>query len=213
LKIPAYAVAVGLLCGLASEGHASTLYDNGPINDSTASWAIAGSFAVSDSFTLTSQSVLTGVTFGSVSFPGDAFTSVDWGIATAPGVYPDDGTAAVTLSDVHPGLLGYPTGTAYFSLPDLSLAAGTYYLVLQKGENANGPSGTFWNENDGPSSATVAGAGAEGSESFQILGPDAPGVPEPEAWTMMLLGFFAIGSVSRRHRQMPPSGWAQNLPG
>jgi hypothetical protein len=51
----------------------------------------------------------------------------------------------------------------------------------------------FWDENDGPSSATGSAVSDIGSQSFQILGP--PGVPEPAAWALMLVGFAGLGAA------------------
>jgi hypothetical protein len=89
-----------------------------------------------------------------------------------------------------------PIGT--FSTGNISLAAGTYYLVLQNAVLTNGGF-YFWDENDGPSSATNNIAGAIGSESFQILGTtNVSATPLPSTWFLMLSGFAGLGFFAYR---------------
>ena len=211
MKMQIALVAAGLTLAGVSVAQADILYDNGPIDGQDIAFTINSGFAVSNSFTLTSSSTLTGVNFGSWSIPGDDIIGVDWAITTAPDSYPVDGTAAVTLSGVFTNSLGYDVGTASFSLPNVTLAAGTYYLVLQ---NATTPLGdpTYWDDNNGPSSAYDSGIGSlqdyfftgTNSESFQIIGTAAGGtggVPEPASWAMMITGFGLVGGALRASRR------------
>ncbi|HSZ51813.1 MAG TPA: PEP-CTERM sorting domain-containing protein [Caulobacteraceae bacterium] len=191
--LAAFAAASTLAAGAAS---ASVLYDNGPINGTINAWTVAEGFAVSDSFTLSSAATVTGVNFGVWELPGDTTSTVDWAIATAPAAYPDTGTASVTNGPTTINGFGLAVGEDSFSITPTHLAAGTYYIVLQNASVTNGDP-LFWDENDGPSTASQLGTGVIGSESFQILGAS---VPEPSSWALMMAGVFGMGAVLRRRR-------------
>lgn len=199
LSIAGAALALSMATvGLAPGANAAVLYDNGPINAGVNAWTIDFIFAVSDSFTLAQASTVTGVNFGVWAFPGDTMASVDWAITTTPGTYPVDGSAAVGTSFLYTNGFGYDISLDSFSTGGVSLAAGTYYLVLQNAVTTNGDP-ISWDENDGPSSATENTVGAIGSESFQILGTTG-GVPEPATWALMLVGLGGLGATLRSRR-------------
>src|SRR5664280_793650 len=126
------AIAGLALFGLSQQASAAVLYDNGTINGTIGAYAISNGFAVSDSFTLSQASTVTGVSFGAWNYLDVTMASVDWGIATASGIYTD--TATATVTSVLTGGRGYgdlPLSIDSFSTGSVSLAAGTYYLVLQ----------------------------------------------------------------------------------
>jgi hypothetical protein len=193
------AATLGLGLLLATGAQASVLYDNGPINGTINQYTLNFGFHVSDSFTLASASTVTGVEFGGATFFGDTLETVDWGITDIPGSYVDDGTAAVTTGALAGTALGFlDLNMDTFAIAPVNLAAGTYYLVLQKAVTAQGHPAA-WDEDDGPSTATGnAFGGVSGSESFQILG--AGGVPEPASWTLIILGLGLAGHAMRRTR-------------
>ena len=160
---------------LGAQAYAGVLYDNGPINAQRDNYGTSyyTQFGQqdADSFTLANNSVLTGVTFGAWVGQGDTPTFIDWSIVqvTDPGTdavpfdYPNlySGTGALsnTLFCSYPdptcgGGNGWDIYTSAFSLPNISLPAGTYYLILTNGLSANG-GGVGWDENDGPSDAWV----------------------------------------------------------
>ncbi len=185
---------------------ANVLYDNGGNTETSGGyyngWNISQGLAVSDSFTLTQASIITGVNFGIMQNPygGGDITALDFGITSTPSSYPITSNASVTT--------GAQTGTGEdfwilrtdsFSTGNIALGPGTYYLVLQNAVNT-GSQVDFWTENDGPSTASIGGIVNEGigSESFQILGVAA--VPEPSTWAMMILGFFAVGFMAYRRK-------------
>ena len=199
------AIAGLAFCGLLQQASAAMLYDNGPINGTISHRNIDFGWAVSDSFTLLQASTLTGVTFGAWSAPGTAITSVDWGITTTPATYTVSGTAAVTSGPQTPALGGYATSTDSFSLPGISLAAGTYYLVLQ---NAVSASSSYWDVTNGGSSATQYNTlttldnGSIASESFQILGDANTTItPLPAALPLFATGLGALGLLGWRRKR------------
>jgi hypothetical protein len=180
----------------APAASATVLYDNGPVTGSNA-YFINGN-AIADSFTLATASTVTGVNFAVWSF-GGAITTVDWGITSTANSFPITGTAAVTIG-ASDGTVGpYTINSDSFLTGDVTLAAGTYYLVLQ---NAIGAT-VAWDVSSGPSTAfdkldhiTIP------SETFQITGISAA-VPEPSTWAMMLLGFAGVGFMAYRRKTKP----------
>jgi hypothetical protein len=59
----------------------------------------------------------------------------------------------------------------------------------------------YWDENDGPSSASLNTVGTLGSESFTILGSSGSGTgttPEPESILLFGTGVIGLGAVLRR---------------
>lgn len=106
------------------------------------------------------------------------------GGATNPPLLPD---TLLSLLSSGPGSPGSGGDGAGFSGP----ATGPFGKGLTStsgGQQSNGPSG------NGPVAPGLPGptAGAPGTQV------EVPAVPEPATWTMMLLGFFAIGTAMRR---------------
>ena len=77
----AFAVAASFL--LSTPASAGVLYDNGPINGQTGigSWGISYGYIMSDSFTLTGTSTLTGVNLGIWIASGDTPDYLYWRIS------------------------------------------------------------------------------------------------------------------------------------
>ena len=194
---------------------APLLFDNYPINGTIAGWTINEGFEVSDSFTLLSNSTVNGVNFGVYLYPGDTVTEVDWWIGTTEFDNSlGSGTATVTAGSPIPGLGGgYDVDSATFSIPDLNLAAGTYYLTLQNAVSSEGMA-VGWDINNAPgidaweseigevSAPGVCSAytGVDGTcaSSFQILGSPQAGVPEPSTWALFGAGILAAGWLRRK---------------
>lgn len=195
--------------GLSSPASASALYVNGPFDGGHGAGSISGGDATTNSFTLAGRSTLTGVNFGGWTELGNVVTSVDWAITSTPNIFPINGTAAVTSGVLHTNPKVYSVGIDSFSLPNITLAAGTYYLVLQNAVTTNG-SGVGWDLDNGSSVAwnTYWGStqniptafGGSGSEYFELLGTPAP-VPEWRTWLMMITGLGAAGVMLRRWRK------------
>jgi hypothetical protein len=200
-------LAIAALCCVPASA-AGVLYSNGPINgDLTAYFINAGStLAVADSFTLTSNSVLTGVDFGAWVPSGGTPASVQWGISNAPdyGSGLGGGTASTLTNTLFctnslscGENLGYDVYTSSFALPSVALPAGTYYLTLQNGD----PAGLGWDQNNGPSVAYDSGlpgnlngyfGAGTNSETFDITGTAAT----PEPGSMALVGSALIGAAA-----------------
>lgn len=219
--------AIGSIPALAD----STLYDNtGPTSDGyNGAFAINGGLEVADSFTLASNSTLTGVNFiawltdaeviAADFGTGNAMTSVDWLITTSAfgGTREGSGTASVTesyLKTVQNGSnRSFDLYEVSFSLSDLSLTAGTYYLQLQNAVTVEGNT-AYWDTSNGLSDAVGAGgdppsdlngvAGSVGtnSETFQIIGnADTSATPEPSSF--LLLGSGLLGLAGLVKRKLP----------
>ena len=193
---------------------AGVLYDNGPIKGTSgvgiASW-IEGThnewYMAADSFTLSANSSITGVTFGAEFYTGDSGLTVDWAITTTPfGPALAQGTA--NLSGTF--LLAIPAydmvaWSESFSISPVRLGAGTYWLQLSNCMTVN-YNWAYWDMNRGTSvayqkyqyqdpSGLYPGQGQlPYSESFQILGS----VPEPGS--LVLLSSGALLLAIRRFR-------------
>ena len=212
----ASAVAVAFTVFGLGTAYAGTLYDNtvGALTPgyATNGYQISGSDSVTDSFSLTQSSILTGVDFVVWTLPGDIPTGVNWaietgtingttGVLTGATVY--SGTASLSggpATGFTPNSFGYDVSLEAFSLSNLSLAAGSYWLQLSS-VTGTGTDPVYWDENNGPSFAYGAGADdpgnlagvdsscCTGSETFQVLGnPQQTGGQTPEPGTAALLG-------------------------
>src|SRR5215469_12018841 len=71
-----------LLLAVGSAMADSVLYNNGPYDDDTDAWEINHGFVVSDSFTLMSQSTITGFHFNTWMFPHDVLTTAELSITS-----------------------------------------------------------------------------------------------------------------------------------
>ncbi|HWF01458.1 MAG TPA: PEPxxWA-CTERM sorting domain-containing protein [Caulobacteraceae bacterium] len=209
------AAALTICAAGAASASDPVLYSNGPINGEVDAFTIDQGFQIADSFTLTHASTLTGVTLSLWQYPGDTTTSVDWGITTTANSYPVTGTAVVTQDSVVSALNGdsYTTVNDSFALPDVTLAAGTYYLVLQNASVTAGDP-VYWDSNEGVSVAyanwygnlanydydnNLTNSPSSSSETFSILGV-VTAAPEPGTWAMMLVGAAVIGGALRSRR-------------
>jgi len=177
------------------------LYSNGPINGTFAAWIISGGLYVSDSFVLSSAATVTGADFGAWTFPGDTVTSVQWSIGTIPYGNAYGGTAATSDTFVSSLLGAYTVDSDSFSIGNISLGAGTYYLTLANAVTAqNGL--TYWDINNGPSLAFFSDGGGyfslSDSEAFGIQGTNGTVTPEPGYWALLSVAIVGLIWVKRR---------------
>jgi hypothetical protein len=194
------------LYSLSGSALATLLYDNGPINGQTDAWTISSGFQVSDSFTLTGTSTLTGAQIG-LWISGDTPGSVDWSIGTT---YNDNtyGSGTGTLTNTFQYTNGNGGYNIYESIFTLSgtLGAGTYWLTLQNSDPL-----CYWDMNGGPSQVwesdyglNPAGYGPSGtanppSDSFQIYGTSSS-VPEPATMLLFGLGLIGVAGIRRKFK-------------
>jgi hypothetical protein len=200
---------VVLLLSLVISARAGVLYSNGPIDGTVTGIEFDGANSpdISDSFVLQSSSIVTGLSnIGIWVVSGDTFTSLDWVISTGPdGTGTVEGSAANATPSSATELLpttSYGGGGDFnvynvsFSVPDLNLEAGTFYLTFANAMGSDTIASIFWDQNGGPSTAALYMDGdyedAVGSSSFEIDGTVAP---EPASLILFGIGFVAMAAT------------------
>jgi hypothetical protein len=92
--------------------------------------------------------------------------------------------------------------SSVFSIPDLSLAAGTYYLQFGNGLDTTG-FGVYWDVSSGPSSAygQVDGSAVPldsgGSETFALY-DSTSATPEPSSFLLLGSGLAGLATLIKR---------------
>jgi hypothetical protein len=176
-------------------GWGTTLYTNGAISGAIGGAMINGGFEVTDSFVLSSNSLVTGVSnIGLWVYTPDVPATLNWIISTAP-----DGGGTVEGSGAGVGLTtnffqtvgNRDIYSSSFSTGGVALPAGTYYLELFNATSA-GSGAVFWDINGGPSTADTNGAPIT-SESFEIDGNVI--TREPTSAVLSGLGLAALAGM------------------
>jgi predicted membrane-bound dolichyl-phosphate-mannose-protein mannosyltransferase len=207
LRLVKFAAAFAFLAGsVVGTAHAAVLYDNGPTTGEIDAWGIYTGVVITDSFTLSNASTITGVDFGSWSH--SAITSLDWSITTSPPLPAQFTGTSATVSQLSTIFVsnnqGYLVDNNMFSTGSVSLSAGTYYLSLSDAVTKNRDN-AFWDQGSGSGQSNwyINGSQETGaSNTFQILGT-VSAVPEPSTWAMMILGFAGLGFMAYRRKSKP----------
>ncbi len=178
-------------------------YDNGPINGTTDAWTINFGYVVSDTFTMTANGTVIGVSFGVWEFPGDTMQTVDYTITQTENGTGVGQTVNVTDKFISTNQYGYNIDTIRFN-SSIPLNPGTYWLNLY---NATVPSGdpVYWDENSGagcrsngcPSSASESAVGTIPSEAFTVTTYVYTESPEPSSILLFGSGVLGLAGLLR----------------
>ncbi len=209
MKLRIISLSLLALCLVAVPAMAQTVYSNGPINGTTDAWTINSGFVVSDTFTATPNTTLTGLSFGAWLFPGDVLNSVEASVSSAEfgGTIYSDQVVTLTQSGCSGNQYGFNVCTESGSFgTGVNLAAGgTYWLNLQNAVVNDGDP-VYWDENSGPSSASENSVGTIPSEAFTLLGSETSttttttttSTPEPSSIMLFGSGILGLAGVLRR---------------
>ncbi len=150
-----------------------TLYDNGPYNGTTDAWSINFGFSVSDSFTVPTNSSITGIHFvywdASTT---DLLTSVDMALGSTSFGGTFQTLTGVTNTFLGINQYGYALYQADYTFRGVP-GSGSGYVTLQNACTTSGCSVTnpvYWDENSGPSTAYENTLGSIPSETFTLTG-------------------------------------------
>jgi hypothetical protein len=198
LALPAYAGSV-------------VLYDNTTDSSYTgSSYYVSDGQSVTDSFSLSSASTVTGISLGVDLMGGglDPVNEVDWQITTSAfgGNQVDSGVAtAFTETDFPPMMCIGDCGLTVpaqitFGIDDPDLLAGNYWLEIDdlEGTLDGNPSQVNWDVSDGASAANIIDYGSAPSNTFQILGSPDSSTPEPSSLLLLGSGLTALAGLIKR---------------
>ena len=194
-----------LTCLAAVPAAAQALYSNGPVNGTSDAWTINFGFVVSDTFSLSSASTVTGVNFYAWTYStGDVLETAEVSITSSEfgGTTYTDQIVNFTQSACSANQFGFNVCLESSSLAPVNLAGGTYWLNL---DNAivNDGDPIFWDENSGPSTASASSVGTIPSESFTVFGTAGTSTTSttPEPGSVMLWGSGIIGLAGAIRRK------------
>jgi len=198
-------ITLVLLALIAIPASAQIIYSNGPTNGNTDAWNIGyGYYVVSDSFTVGAAATVGGVNFATWMFPGDVLATIGVSITSAEdgGTSYFSGTLTVAQNGCTANGLGWDVCNDTVNITATPLNAGTYWLNLQNGQISNGDP-VYWDENSGPSSASMTSVGTIPSESFTILGTttttsSSGTIPEPSSILLLGSGLLGLAGMLRR---------------
>ncbi|HUI84905.1 MAG TPA: PEP-CTERM sorting domain-containing protein [Candidatus Binatia bacterium] len=199
MKIRIATLILLLVALVAIPAAADTLYSNGPTNGTTDGWTINFGFIVSDTFTLSAASTVTGLTFATWMEPGDTLLSAQVAITSSEfgGTQFFNSVVNFTQSGCSVNQYGFDLCTESGTF-NVALNSGTYWLNLENAVSALGDP-VYWDENSGPSMASENSVGTIPSESFTLTGTTGGGtVPEPSSILLVGSGILGLAGMLRR---------------
>lgn len=191
---------------LALHAQANPVFSTGGVVGTVGGQNISSSFTVSNSFTLGSDAHITDFSFGLWLTPSSTFTSLTWSIGTSFfGASVASGTATSFTSSQLSGNVGYNNAYRVYDIgvdiPDLDLAAGTYYLTLDAVSAPDG--GAYWDiatSGASPLARQRSGVNELGDtprNTFTLNGTEQS-VPEPGSLALLGAAMLAALGASRR---------------
>lgn len=210
---PGFGIGVLIMAGAALPARADGIvYDNdfgGIVSGDhyqVGAFQINSGRSITDSFSLSSNTSVSGFNLALWMFSGDSLTSLNWYITTSNfgGTTLGSGSAASptnqTFLETNAFGVGFDIYEETFNIsPGLALNAGTtYWLQLDTAVTAES-STPFWDISDGPSTAYSSYLGllpagfscCTGSQSFEIL------TPEPGTLALLGGGLIALAGLRR----------------
>jgi hypothetical protein len=204
--------ALGVVAS-AAPAAATVLFDQ-PLDNSSAD---GGAFSndpnqlVADSFSLSSNGQVDSVSWYGAAYNGQPFSDFEVQFRAddsgAPGTLLASSQGAATAVDQ--GVVD-PYGDELFqfsrAIPTFNAAAGvTYWFTVAD----LGPSNFVWATSSAACCSYFTRAGAwvsnsgfgEDAQALTLFGAATGGVPEPAAWSLMILGFGGLGAMLRRRQR------------
>lgn len=184
----------------------TVLYDNSTSNSYQGNGYYVGpGYSMTDSFALSSNSTITGISLGVELYPMDPVSEVDWQITTSAfgGTVIDSGAATtLTEDDFASPIFGesFPAQVT-FDIDNPDLSAGIYYLEIDNiaGSINGNPVSVFWDTSSGPSTGQASYySGSQPSETFQILGTEDTATPEPSSFLLLGSGLAGLAGLLKR---------------
>ncbi len=188
---------------------ADTLYSNGPYNGTTDAWTINFGFSVSDSYSLTGGTSVTGmnIVYWDASST-DLLTSVDYQFGATSFSGNTHTSGAVTNQFISTNQFGYFLYSANFDVSNSDFTGANGFVTLSNACSTSGCSVSnpiYWDENSGPSTAYENTLGSIPSESFTLTTPCfgggpgcGPPVPEPSSIILLGSGILGVAGILRR---------------
>lgn len=210
-----YRLAVVLLIAIAT-ANAATIYQNGAPNLDSGNEMTSRLQA--EDFVLNEANSLTGVRFWAFyynDFASGYLGSVAWGIYSdsngQPGGVLFSGLVTPALSAGSENCCAGIAAELQFGLPNISLASGTYWLVLHNGPTSRTSNEDFyWQTTDANSSVRGMEQTAPFGQSvwqntnqehaFELQGSGSAAAPVPEPSTFFLVGPVIVGLIWQRRK-------------
>lgn len=202
----AVALAASMLLGAAQ---AAVVYDNGAIGTDSR-WCDSGvgqcggqsSWTIADNFTLSTQTVVTGLDTWNANGSSSDYVSTNWSIWSSQ---PSGVTLPAPIASGN--AVGTITSDAGFILASVSglsvnLAAGNYWIGFSHQLSGATP-WTYVTSTSGQSNAlqlyeNTVNQSAQIDAAFRIHGTAVSAVPESGSIALVLAGLVVVGAVGRR---------------